>query len=85
MNEVLNNLNKKGSFYKFNGIVECVKSNLVNDEITTKLKEFKTDNSLIAGHTISDFSTAALDIMGIEKYTGDDLGIIGLIKSKFDF
>lgn len=85
MNEIINNLNKVGSFYKFNGIVSCVKSGNTSPEIIGKLKELKEDNSQIAGHKIADFSIAALDILGIEKYTGKDTGIIGLINSRLDF
>lgn len=85
MNKPLDNLNKDGTFYKFNGIVQCVKSNMLTDEVVARLRELKTDNSQIAGHSISDFSIAALDVMGIEKYYGDDSDIICLINSKFTF
>ena len=85
MDKVSDNLNKNGSFYKFNGIVECVKNHLTTEEIVSKLKALKTDDSQITGHSISDFSIAALDIMGIEKYNCDDMSIMALINSNFDF
>lgn len=78
-------LYRDGSFDKFNGIIECVKSNLKTAEIIERLKELKNDTTTIAGHPIADFSMAALDILGIEKYDGDDNSIKQLIESKFDF
>lgn len=75
----------EGSFNKFNGIIECVKSNLKTDEIVERLKELKKDTTTIAGHPISYFSMAALDIMNIEKYEGNNADIQELIKSKLSF
>lgn len=81
----MENLNKKGSFYKFNAIVACTQLKAVSDEVVEKLIILKDDYSQIAGHTISDFSIAALDIIGVEKYTGSDISIKELINSKFSF
>lgn len=75
----------EGTFNKFNGIIECVKTNIKTDKVVERLKELKKDTAHIAGHPISDFSVAALDIMNIEKYNGDNVDIKGLIKSKLSF
>ena len=85
MSDIMNNLNKDGSFYKFNGIVSCVQTGKTTTEIVEKLKKLKNDSSRIAGHTIAEFSMAALDILEIEKYNGDDDSIKELIKSRFNF
>ena len=85
MNNIINNLSKSGSYYKYNGIISCVQSNKITDEVVEKLIILKNDNSRIAGHTIADFSVAALDILGIEQYDGDDNSIKQLIESKFNF
>lgn len=85
MNSIVENLNKNGSFFKFNGIVECVRAKLITEETIFRLKQLKSDKSQIAGHTIADFSVAALDILGVENYTGNDAAIADLIKSKLNF
>lgn len=78
-------LYREGTFNKFNGIIECVKLNLKTDTVIKRLKELKNDTTIIAGYPISNFSVAALDIMNIEKYNGDNVDIKGLIKSKLSF
>ena len=73
------------TYYKFNGIISCVKENIKTDKVIERLKELKNDTATIAGHTISCFSIAALDIMNIEKYNGNDADIKELIHSKLSF
>lgn len=85
MDEMISNLYKTGAFYKFKGIILCVKHANLSAEIISKFIELKNDNSQIAGHKIADFAIAALDILEVEKYKGNDAGIIGLIKSRLDF
>ena len=74
-----------GTYDKFNGIIACVMENIKTDKVASRLKELKNDTTTIAGHPISDFSLAALDVLGIEKYQGDDEGIIEIIDSQFKF
>ena len=58
---------------------------MICQQIIDSLKALKSDNSRIAGYKISDFCMAALDIMNIEKYNGNDDAVIKLIESRFEF
>ena len=41
--------------------------------------------SLRGGYTVSDFAIAALDVLGIEQYKGNEENIKAIIESKFEF
>ena len=46
MNNVMENLNKKGSVYKFNAIVACTQLKAVPDEVIEKVKDVATKENL---------------------------------------
>lgn len=60
----------------------CVKV-LNDDEIINQLKELKNNHSIAMMNKISDCAIAALDIMGVEKYSGSNKKIIEIIKTKY--
>lgn len=80
--KILYNLKTKGTFYRFNAILDCVNNQIITKEIADELIKLKKDYRVIAGYKISDFSIAALDILGIEKYSDGNLDIINLINCK---
>ncbi len=82
---VLKNLKSLGTFNIFNAIVSCVNQEIISQEIITALQSLKNDKRLFAGYKISDFSTAALSILNVNKYTGNDEDIKTLINSKLKF
>lgn len=45
---------------------------LSDSDIIERIRELKKDDSILSGYTVSNFATAALEKMGIEKYTGSD-------------
>lgn len=54
---------------------------VLNPAIISQIMELKTDNSVDMGYTVSDFAIAALDILGVEKYRGQDKDLINLINN----
>lgn len=85
MNDIIAKLQKDGAYYKFNGIVECVRSQTKDETVISELKKMKSDHAQIAGYSISDFSFAALDVLNAEKYTGNNENVLRIIQSKFAF
>ena len=70
---------------KCGGISEAAKRKLRSQAVIERLKELKTDYAVLAGDTtVSDFACAALDIIGIEKYSGNREQTIQLIKIRLD-
>ena len=45
------------------------------------MKELKKDKRVAMMNKVSDFATAALDILGIEKYNGNNVIIIEMIET----
>lgn len=62
----------------------CTLNNLNNNEITSIIKKLK-NSTLIEWNSckISSCAIAALHLLGIELYSGDDIQINELIKTKF--
>lgn len=61
----------------------CCIQHISNDKIIAILKTLKSDNRIAMMNKISDSAMAALDILGIEKYTGDNPAIIEIIKTVY--
>lgn len=82
---ILKGLSHNGALIRINGIMFAVKFKHSSDKIITKLKELLSDNTEVDGYSVSQFATAALDVMGITKYTGNDENVLELIESEFSF
>ncbi len=76
-------LEQDGAIFKVNGIFSAVNHKIKSQNIVDKIKELKSDNTVISGYFVSDFAVAALDVLGIEKYNGNVEKIKDLIGSKF--
>lgn len=66
-------------------IVAVVKYKIKLDSINKRLKILKSKDEFEFCANISDYACAALDILDIEKYLGNDKSILQLIKSNLDF
>ena len=75
-----------GAIYRTNAIIHTVKHKILNDSIISEIRELTKDGvSLMGVYKVSDFAIAALALLGIEKYYGDDEIILNLINSNFNF
>lgn len=76
-------LNASGMLARVNGIIFATLHQKKN--LASKIRELLSDHTTAWGYETCDFATAALDILGVEKYHGDSEKIKRLIESKFDF
>lgn len=74
-----------GAIYRVNAIINAVKYEMQEPAIKIYLDRLKADNVIINGYKVSEFAVSALDILGLEKYSGNDIRVRRLIKSEFKF
>ena len=71
---------------KFNAIISIIENNIKAESVITLIKTLRENEDRAYREnpdmTISNFAIAALDILEIEKYNGDDKYIRKLIKEK---
>lgn len=82
---ILYGLQHKGALIRVNGIINAVKYQCVNDEVSKIIYQLKDDMNIVEGYSVSQFAIAALHILKIETYTGDNEQINDLIEYEFDF
>ena len=56
-----------------------------DDAVVNTIIRMKKDLTAIDGYTVGDFAVASLDVLGVEKYTGDRQEMKGLIATGFKF
>lgn len=82
---IITGLTHHGAIYRMNAIAFFSLQNRNEKAAIKRIKVLKTDFSGVDGYSVSDFAIAALDILGIEKYTGSSRNIKLLIDCQFDF
>lgn len=60
----------------------CIKR-ISSESIIKRLKDLKECSAFAMMNKISDCATAALDILGVEKYTGEEKNILYIIETVF--
>lgn len=82
---IVDALSHSGAIYRMNAISFCAIWKIKDPEVENRIKELKQDDVTLDGYRVSDFAAAALDLMGIETYTGNRIFTKNLIDSKFEF
>lgn len=82
---ILQGLAHSGAFYRINAAVSAGKYFVREPVIGIYLKRLKEDKIIMDGYRVADFAYAALDILEIEKYMGNDIRVRRLINSRFNF
>lgn len=77
--KIINNLKSDGAWYRCNGIIFAAKQGLDDKEVAKLLLGLKDDPVWLFGRQIGWYAIAALDMLGIEKYTGNDRDIKELV------
>ena len=77
--EILDNLQHSGAAYRAMGIAQSIQRRADMPSVISILKKLVLDPTQVLGRPISSYAVAALDILGIEKFTGHDQEIIDLI------
>lgn len=75
----IENLKSTGAAYRFNGIMSCLEKGVLLKEEVDLLKTLTQDEVVIAGRKLSAYASAALDLLGVEKYDGKDVDVKQLI------
>lgn len=84
-NAILKGLIHPGAIYRVNAAMNAVRYNIKDVPVKIYLGRMKKDDIFINGYRVSDFAHAALDLLGLESYFGNELRVRRLITSKFDF
>ena len=82
--EIIEYSNSVNGLNRLNSILFGAKYGVRAERFITRLIDMSTDNATtFFGTPMSSFAKAALDILGVEKYTGDDDYIRIMIDSGF--
>ncbi len=85
---LIEGLASSSSVLRTNAIVETAKHGYKDEALLRLIRDLRNDNVGSFGDEywrVWQFAVAALDVLGVEKYTGHDEGVKQLIDSKFDF
>lgn len=82
---ILQGLIHPGAFYRINATINVVRFEMREPVVKIYLDRLKDDQIIMNGYRVSDFAYAALDILGFETYTKNNIRIKKLIASKFIF
>ena len=82
---IIDGLSRSGAIYRMNAISFSSIHKIKDAEVEKRIKALKEDDIILDGYSVSDFALAALDLMKVEKYTGDKRSVLNLIASKFEF
>ncbi len=72
-------LSHSGASYRLNGIVECLDKRKATRNEIDLLEKLEADGTVLGGRTMSTYAKAALDILGVKKYRGNDESVSELI------
>lgn len=84
--EIIKALSHENVIVRVKAICEVVRRHLIDADTTKAVKALKDDStSFWNQYLVEDFAVAALDILGIEMYQGQNERIIALVKSRLYF
>ena len=82
---IIEGLLHRGSIFRMNAIGFSSMIEDADADIVHEIQKLKDDSVMLDGYRVSDFAIAALSLMGVEEYKGDQKQVKDLITSKFDF
>lgn len=83
LNEEMNNLEKlkhAGAAFRLNGLISCLENGCVSPEEEKEIRNLIKDDVLLAGRPLRVYAYAVLDLLGLEKYNGNDPDIKQIIE-----
>lgn len=79
-NELIELLGHPNFIVRSKTICEIAKRHLLSEDVKSKLRELKNDDTIFWNRIcVRDFALAAMDVLGYEKYQGDDTNVKSLI------
>lgn len=82
---ILDNLNSNNNLGIVLAIGALIKNNIRTDETDIALKKHINNHSFEFCMNVSELAYAALDILGIEPYIGDNINVLNIIDDKLSF
>ena len=84
VSKILNDLKRDNALVIIYAIRYCALENIKDDAIIAELKKLKS-SELVECHScrVANCAAAALDLLGIEPYTGDDGQTLDFISTRF--
>ena len=82
---ILDNLNSNNNLGIVLAIGALIKNNIRTEDTDNALKKQKENENFEFCMNISELAYAALDILGIETYTGNNKNILSIIDDKLSF
>lgn len=79
--EIEHGLNSENKCLRLDGLLWAAYFGITESSIINRIKELKNDDEYAMGFKVSDYAIAALDTLGVEKYSGNDERISDLIKN----
>ena len=83
LNRILNDLQSKNASDCIYAIRACCIQNISNEQIAEILVKLKYDDRVAMMSKVSNYALAALDLLDIEKYIGNDSVILEYIDTVF--
>ena len=80
-----NGLSHIGAIYRINAICFSFLTKKTEQNVVSHIAALKEDETMLDGYSVSDYAKAALSLMGVEQYQGNNARIIDLINSGFSF
>lgn len=77
--EIINRLKSDGAIYRCQGIILAAMENMADEETVQLLRGLKKDPVMILGREVGWYAISALEMLGAEKYDGDDSLVLRLI------
>ncbi len=76
----IDKLGNAGAAFRLNGIMECIDNGKASEEEVDIIRKMKNDSVILAGRPLSVYAYAALDLLGVEEYSGNDMDVKDFIK-----
>ena len=83
--EIIDNLTHNGALYRTRAILYAISERITDPDVLEAISKLKKDKVMILGRPVYAYAVAALDILGAEKYTGDDPYALELVNGLVDF
>lgn len=80
VNTILSKLRSDNPIGNVRAIVACVGRNSCTADEAKAITMLAEKNDIVLGYSVSEFAHAAMDMLQIRQYTGDDSNVKALIK-----
>lgn len=77
--KIINNLKSDGALFRCQGIALAAIHKMADEETVRLLRELKKDRIWILGRQVGWYAIAALDFLGVEKYSGNDPEVLRFV------